>query len=114
MGRRGKGPLITSNPGMRECYVLLEVSLKGSYKRAELPFKCNFSGWMLMTYMVTQGSFLGGSEVGFLTPEMLKSQQRYKKFALNMCGFNVVKQSIAIIASIVAHFAFNFNCISDF
>ena len=28
-----------------------------------------------------------------------------------MCGFNVVKQSIVIIATIVAHFAFNFNCI---
>jgi hypothetical protein len=68
---------------MKDCYVPLEVSVKGSFKRAELAFKCNLSGWMLMSYMATQG----------------------------MCGINVVKQSIVIIATIVAHFAFNFNCI---
>ena len=96
---------------MRDYYVPLEVSVKGSFKRAELAYKWNLSGWMLMSYMVSQGSFLGGSEFAFLTREMLKSQQRYKKFALNMCGFNVVKHSIVIIASIVAHFAFNLNCI---
>jgi hypothetical protein len=60
---------------MKDCYVPLEVSVKGSFKRAELAFKCNLSGWMLMSYMVTQASFLGGSEVAFLTPKMLKSQK---------------------------------------
>lgn len=55
----------------------LEVSVKGSFKRAELAFKCNLSGWMLMSNMVTH--FLGGSEFAFFTQEMLKSQQRYKK-----------------------------------